>query len=87
MAAAPQSHFQVAVVRGVRTFVAAFLAVYGVPAILGALAGSQPIDTTALRSAAVAGFAAIISLLWRAFLDPSAIPSLKDGDQPAPDGE
>lgn len=81
-----QSHFQVAVVRGIRTFVAAFLAVYGVPAILGSLAGSQPIDVGALRSAAVAGFAAVIALVWRAFIDPSPIPSLKDGDQPAPDG-
>jgi hypothetical protein len=82
-----KSHLEVAVIRGVRTFVAAFLAVYGAPAILGALSGSQPIDTSALRAAAVAGFAAVISLLWRAFLDPSSVPSLKDGDQPAPDGK
>ena len=71
-----------AMIRGLRTFVAAFLAVYGVPAIIGALSGSQPLDTTALRAAAVAGFAATISLLWRQFLDPSPLPSLKDSDQP-----
>ena len=86
-AATQQSHFQVAVIRGVRTFVAAFLAVYGAPALIGVASGSQPLDTSALRAAAVAGIAAVISLLWRAFLDPSPIPSLKDGDQPAPDGE
>lgn len=80
-------HFEAALIRGVRTFVAAFLAIYGIPAILGAADGSQPIDTTALRGAAVAGFAAVIALLWRAFLDPSGIPSLKDVDQPAPDGK
>lgn len=80
-------HIKAAVIRGIRTFVAAFLAVYGAPAIIGAASGSQPIDTNALRAAAVAGIAAVISLLWRAFLDPSPLPSLKDPDQPAPDGE
>jgi predicted MFS family arabinose efflux permease len=75
--------FKAAVVRGIRTFVAAFLAVYGAPALIGALSGSQPLDTSALRAAAVAGVAALISLLWRTFLDPSPIPSLKDADQPA----
>jgi predicted MFS family arabinose efflux permease len=73
--------FKAALIRGVRTFVAAFLAVYGAPAIIGALSGSQPLDTSALRAAAVAGVAAVISLLWRTFLDPSPIPSLKDTDQ------
>lgn len=82
-----QSHFQVAFVRGVRTFVQAFLGVWGVPQILDALAGSSPVDVSALRSAAVAGFAAVIAVLWRAYIDPSAVPSLRDGDQPAPDGE
>jgi hypothetical protein len=74
-----------AVVRALRTFVQTFLAVYGVPAILGALSGSQPLDLSALRSAAVAGFAASIALLWRLYLDPSLVPSLVDSDQkPAP---
>jgi xanthine/uracil/vitamin C permease (AzgA family) len=67
-----------AVIRGIRTFVAAFLAVYGAPAILGAASGSQPIDTNALRAAAVAGIAAVISLVWRAFIDPLPIPTLAD---------
>ena len=78
-----ESNLKPAFIRGVRTFVAAFLAVYGAPAIIGALSGSQPLDTSALRAAAVAGIAAVISLLWRTFLDPSAVPSLKDADQPA----
>lgn len=86
-AAAQQSHYQVAFVRGVRTFVAAFLAIYPAPAIIAWASGSELLDVNALRSAGVAGIAAVISLVWRAFIDPSAVPSLKDGDQPAPDGE
>lgn len=54
--------------RVVKTFVQAFLAVWGVPAILGFLAGSQPVDVGALRSALVAGFAAVIALAWNLFL-------------------
>lgn len=71
-----------AVTRAVRTFVAAFLAVYGVPQILDWASGTTPLDTSALRAAAVAGIAAVISYLWRQFLDPSGIPSLVDADQP-----
>jgi predicted MFS family arabinose efflux permease len=62
--------------RAVRTFVQAFLAVYGAPAIIGALSGSQPVDVNALRAAAVAGIAAVLAALWHAYLDPSPIPSL-----------
>lgn len=54
--------------RVVKTFIQAFLAVWGVPAILGTLSGSQPIDVGLIRSAAVAGFAAAIALLWNLFL-------------------
>lgn len=54
--------------RVAKTFVQAFLAVWGVPAILGFLAGSQPIDVGALRSALVAGFAAVIAYGWNVFL-------------------
>lgn len=71
-----------ALIRGLRTFIAAFLATYPAPAILGALSGSQPIDTTALRAAAVAGLAAIVSVAWRLWIDPSPMPSLRDSDQP-----
>lgn len=72
-----------AVIRGLRSFVFAFLAVYPAPAIIGAASGSQPVDLSAARAAVVAGIAAVITLLWRAFLDPSPIPSLKDPDQPS----
>jgi len=74
---------QSGIIRGVRTFVAAFLAVYGAPALLGALSGSQPLDTSALRAAAVAGIAAVISLFWRAVLDKFPFPTLVD-KTPAP---
>jgi hypothetical protein len=60
----------------VRVFVYSFLGVYGAPAIIGALAGSQPVDVNALRSAAVAGLVAVIALFWNAVMDPSPIPSL-----------
>ena len=72
-----------ALIRGVRTFIAAFIAVYPAPAILGALSGSQPLDTSALRAAAVAGVAAIVSLVWRLFIDPLPVPTLAD-KTPAP---
>ena len=67
-----------ALIRAIRTFVAAFLALVPGPALIGWASGSTPIDTTALRGAAVAGIAAVISFFWRALLDPSPIPSLKD---------
>lgn len=63
--------------RAVRTFVAGFLGVYGLPALLGVVTGSQPLDTTALRAAAAAGLAAAVALVWNAWLDPSPLPSLK----------
>ena len=67
-----------ALIRAIRTFVAAFLAVYPAPLIIGALSDSSLIDTSALRAAAVAGIAAVVSYLWRALLDPSPVPSLVD---------
>lgn len=63
--------------RVARTFVAAFLAVYPASAIIGAAAGSQPVDVNAARAAAVAGLAAVVTLIWNAVLDPSPVPSLK----------
>jgi hypothetical protein len=63
--------------KGVRVFVYAFLGVYGAPALIGALSGSQPLDTTALRAAGVAGIIAVIALFWNAVMDPSPVPSLK----------
>ena len=62
---------------GIRVFVAAFLGVYGAPAIIGAASGSQPVDVNALRSAAVAGIVSVLIMVWRAVMDPSPVPSLK----------
>jgi predicted MFS family arabinose efflux permease len=64
--------------RGLRTFVQAFLGVYGVSNLIGALSGSQPIDTSALRAAGVAGILAVIAIAWRAFVDPLPVPTLSD---------
>lgn len=73
-----------AVKRAVRTFIAAFIGVYGIPQVLDWLAGSAPLDTSALRAAAVAGLAAVVSLAWRAFIDPSPVPSLNDAPSDTP---
>jgi hypothetical protein len=78
-----QADLKSAVLRGIRTFVAAFIAVYPAPAIIGAFSGSQPLDTSALRAAAVAGVAALVSLVWRLFIDPLPVPTLADKN-PAP---
>jgi hypothetical protein len=70
----------------VRTFVAAFVGLYGGSNLIGVISGSQPLDPTALRAAAAAGFIAVVTLLWNAFLDPSPVPSLRvnpeDHDEP-----
>lgn len=63
--------------KGVRTFVQAFIAVYGGTNLINALGGSTQFDPALLRSAAAAGLVAIATLLWNAFLDPSPVPSLK----------
>lgn len=63
--------------RALRTFVAAFLAIVPATTLMGYAVGSQPVDTSALRGAGVAGVAAVISFLWAWLLDPSPIPSLK----------
>lgn len=69
--------------RAIRSFVAAFLGVYGVPQLLDAASGRGAIDVSVLRAAAVAGIAAVVTLAWRAFLDPSGIPSLNDAPRDA----
>jgi hypothetical protein len=71
-----------AIKRGVRTFVIAFLAIEPASALIGAASGSQPVDTSALRAAAVAGVAAVISVVWRAFIDPLPVPTLSDTQKP-----
>lgn len=68
--------------RALRTFVAAFLAVYPIPALIAWASGSSPLDTSALRAAAVAGLAALVSLVWRAFIDPLPVGTLSDTQRP-----
>lgn len=60
----------------VRVFGYAFVGMYGGSNLIGALSGSQPVDTNALRAAAVAGLVAVVALVWNAVIDPSPIPSL-----------
>lgn len=59
--------YKSASIQAVRFFVAAFVAVYPASNLIGAASGSQPLDTSALRAAAVAGVAAIIAWVWRAW--------------------
>src|SRR5207237_7971384 len=70
--------------RAVRTFVIAFLAIDPASNLIGTVSGSQPLDTSALRAAAAAGFAAVIALVWRAFIDPLPVPTLSDTQAPPP---
>ena len=70
--------------RAIRAFVIGFLAVYPAPAVLGSLSGSQPLDTTALRAAAVAGLMAAGAFIWRAFIDPLPVPTLSDANRKPP---
>jgi membrane associated rhomboid family serine protease len=70
-------------IRAVRAFIAAFIVIYPVSNLIGAASGSQPIDTSALRAAAVAGLIAAVAFVWRTFLDPLPVPTLADKN-PAP---
>jgi hypothetical protein len=65
-----------ALVRALRTY----LVVAG-PALLAVASSANPFDVAAWKVAAVSGIPAVISFLWRYFLDPSPVPSLKDADQ------
>lgn len=55
-------------IRVTKTFVAAFLGVWGLPAILGTITGSQPLDVGVLRAAASAGIVAALTYLWNLYL-------------------
>ena len=65
----------------VRTFVQAFIAVYGGTNLINALGGTTQFDPALLRSAAAAGLVAVATFLWNAVLDPSPIPSLTEGEK------
>jgi hypothetical protein len=62
--------------RVVRTFVQAFIGLYGGANLVGLISGSQPVDVNALRAAGAAGVVAVVTLLWNAVYDPSPLPSL-----------
>lgn len=71
------------VIRAIRSFVVAFIVIDPVQNLIGAASGSQPLDTSALRAAAVAGLIAAGSFIWRTFIDPLPVPTL--ADKPSPD--
>lgn len=65
-------------IRAIRAFVTAFIVIEPVSNLIGAASGSQPIDTSALRAAAVAGLVAAGAFVWRTFIDPLPVPTLAD---------
>lgn len=65
------------IIRAIRGFVIAFIAVYPASNLIGAASGSQPVDLHALRAAAVAGLVAVGLFLWR-LIDKLPIPTLAD---------
>lgn len=73
-----KSLLQQAVLRAVRTFIQAFLIVYPGQALINWAVGTGELDMDLLRAAAVSGGIAVLSFLWRMFLDPSRVPSLVD---------
>lgn len=78
-----KTDLKAAAFRAVRTFIQAFVAVYPVAKVLDAATGSTPVDLGLTRAAAVAGIVAVVSFVWRAYVDPSGVPSLRDPDQAA----
>ena len=75
--------FKSALIQGIRFFVAGFIAVYPASNLIGAASGSQPLDTAALRAAAVAGLIGVLGFAWRLF-DKVPIPTLADKTGAAP---
>jgi len=54
--------------KAAEAFVVAFLAVEPVANLIGVVTGSQPVDLSTLRAAAVAGVAAAVAYLYHAVL-------------------
>lgn len=77
------AHVKSGIIRAVRAFVTAFIVLEPVSNIIGAASGSQPLDISAVRAAAVAGLIAAGSFVWRTFIDPLPVPTLADKN-PAP---
>lgn len=69
---------QQAVLRAVRSFIQAFLVVYPGQALINWAMGTGELDTNLLRAAAISGGVAVLSFVWRYFLDPSKVPSIID---------
>lgn len=69
---------QQAVMRALRTFIQAFLVVYPGQALINWAMGNGALDMDLLRAAAVSGGIAVLSFVWRYFLDPSRVPSITD---------
>lgn len=74
-------HVQAALVRAIRAFVVAFIAIDPASNLIGAASGSQPVDVGALRAAAVGGLVALGAFVWRAWVDRLPVPTLVDPDQ------
>lgn len=79
---AATSHIEAAAVRALR----AYIVVAG-PALIATAQNTGPTDLSAWKVALWSGIPAVLTFLWRALLDPSKLPSLRDVDQPAPDGK
>ncbi|MBA3841041.1 MAG: hypothetical protein H0X39_00200 [Actinobacteria bacterium] len=76
-----------ALIRAARSFITAFIIVYPVAGLIGVANGTNPVDWSLARSAAVSGGIALGSFIWRQFIDPLPVPTLADKTTyPAVDG-
>lgn len=73
-----KSLIQQAALRAARSFIQAFLVVYPGQALINWAMGNAALDTDLLRAAAISGGVAVLSFVWRYFLDPSRVPSIMD---------
>lgn len=78
-----RTDLRAAAVRALRTAVQAFLVVYPGDRLLDYLSGTAALDISLARAAAVSAAVAAVSFVWRAFVDPTPLPSLQDADQKA----
>ena len=80
------SNLNPAIVRGIRTFIQAFLAFVLIKWIGGdshsATALVDSVEANWDEAAGTGLIGGIIASGWRKLLDPSSLPSLKDSDQP-----
>lgn len=76
-----RSDLKAAAIRALRTAIQVGIAVYPIDRLIGYAAGTDVLDVSLLRKAAVVGIASGVAFLWRAFVDPTKVPSLRDPDQ------